>query len=151
MVTATIGIGQYGGGNEGNLATDGEIWNRAIVPTVVVVLGALVVGGLVVGGNVVGGLVVGGLVVGGLVVGGSVVGRAVAGGAFHATDTDVVVTALPVVVVVTGVTGTPGCWVPPDATTRVVPWPTRARAVTATNPSAVQVTAATVPSRFIPR
>jgi hypothetical protein len=58
MVTRTIGMGQYGGGVEGNFAVDGSIRKLAVVATVGTALGAAVVGGLVAGGVV--GLVGGG-------------------------------------------------------------------------------------------
>ena len=45
MVTLTIGMGEYGGGVEGNLAVDGLILKLAAVTIVVVVLGAALVGG----------------------------------------------------------------------------------------------------------
>ena len=61
-VTCTIGMGQYGGGVEGNFAVDGLPSNRAVAATVAVVLEAARVGGLVAGGFVAGGLVAGGAV-----------------------------------------------------------------------------------------
>jgi len=41
-----IGMGQYGGGVEGNLAIDGLTCNVAVVATMRVVLGAALAGGL---------------------------------------------------------------------------------------------------------
>jgi hypothetical protein len=52
MVTFTIGMGQYGGGVDGNSAVAGPICKLAAAVTWVVV-GATVVGGIV-GGRVVG-------------------------------------------------------------------------------------------------
>jgi hypothetical protein len=57
MVTGTIGMGEYGGGVEGNSAVDGVMCKLTAVATVVVVWAA-VVGGLVVGRVVAGGTVV---------------------------------------------------------------------------------------------
>ena len=58
MVTSTIGMGEYGGGVDGNFAVDGSICKAAVVATTVVVLGAALVGGLAAGGD--GGAVGGG-------------------------------------------------------------------------------------------
>jgi hypothetical protein len=85
IVTSTIGMGQYGGGVEGNLAVDGLICKPAAVVTVVAVLGAALVGGLVAGG------------VRGPVGGGTE--RVVLGGVVAATVTVVVEAGLTVVVV----------------------------------------------------
>src|ERR1700688_5046863 len=52
MVTGTIGMGEYGGGVEGNSAVEGVMCKLTVVATMVVV-GATGVGGLVVGGLVV--------------------------------------------------------------------------------------------------
>jgi len=56
--TSTIGMGEYGGGVEGNFAVNGLICKLAAVATGVVVLGPALVGGLAAGGD--GGAVGGG-------------------------------------------------------------------------------------------
>ena len=102
-------MGQYGGGVEGKLATEGLICKLAAVATVITVLGAALVGGLVAGGVV--GLGNGIVVLGGVVVVGAVV----------ATVTVVVQTGLTVVVSLASAAGSAGCCPAVDeATTRRV-------------------------------
>jgi hypothetical protein len=43
VVTFTMGMGQYGGGVEGNRAVVGLTWNLTVVATVAVLLGAALV------------------------------------------------------------------------------------------------------------
>ncbi len=140
-VMDTMGIGQYGGGSDGNLAGDGSICNRAAVANVVVDRGAVVAGGRVVG--VVVGVV--SFVVDGTA--GDVLGEVLADGVQAVAG--VADTGWTVVVVSGGRRReAAGCCAPVDeATTRAVLWPTKASAVTPASPSTVSTSTTTTPNR----